>query len=147
MQTAQGPADELKLMGPGLMQEALQGAAKTDDKTAGSLAALTGETDKVQTVNPFQSLEKFRFQKLAEKTAETAPVLQEGKEDVSETGPGINMTAQGTGKEKEVIGPGAFKQSGEGTAKTEDGKESLLTRFPPRPSWKYPMIQRKRSQL
>ncbi|MFT4005469.1 MAG: flagellar hook-length control protein FliK [Lacrimispora sp.] len=48
--------------------------------------------------------------------------MQEGKEDVSETGPGINMTAQGTGKEKEVIGPGAFKQSGERTAKTEDGK-------------------------
>ncbi|MFT4005470.1 MAG: hypothetical protein QM683_07445 [Lacrimispora sp.] len=41
MQTAQGPADELKLMGPGLMQEALQGAAKTDDKTAGSVT-LTG---------------------------------------------------------------------------------------------------------
>lgn len=122
MQTAQGPADELKLMGPGLMQEALQGAAKTDDKTAGSLAALTGETDKVQTANPFQSLEKFRFQKLAEKTAETTPVLQNGKEEVSETGPGINMTAQGTGKEKEVIGPGALMQGGEGTSKTEDGK-------------------------
>lgn len=132
MQAVQEPADEKKAAGPGLMQKALQGVEKTDEKTAGSLVALPGETDKMQTVNPFRSLEKFRFQKLAEKTADAPPVLQKGKEETSETGPGINLAARAAEKKKEVIGPGVMKQSGEGPGKTEDGKNIPADKIPPR---------------
>ena len=124
MQAVQGPAENLKPAESGLVQEVLQGPAKADDKAAGIPAALPGKTDEVQTSNPFQSMEKFRFQKLAEKTAEAPSVLQKDGKETSETGPGINMTAHGIGKEKETIGPGiGLKQSGEKTAEAGPGKE------------------------
>lgn len=123
-QAVQKPAGDLKPAGPGLMQEVLQGPGKLDEKAAGNLAALSGETDKVQTPNPFQPMEKFRFQKLTEKTAEAPSVLQKGGKETSEIGPGINMTAHGTGKEKETIGPGiGLKQGGEKAAVAGPGKE------------------------
>ncbi|MEY8356431.1 flagellar hook-length control protein FliK [Lachnospiraceae bacterium 54-53] len=115
-------------------QTAVQGLEETGVQRLEILAVLSEDSGEVQTVNPFQSLDQFRFQKLAENAAgmnsaeegKTA-VITEGAEEMLEMGPAGEPEVQGTGKKKEALEPGVLGQSG--AVASEEEKTPLADRL------------------
>ncbi len=113
MLEAQKPADNSKMTG----QELIRSMLSDDTKTGGIQAVASGDGEKAQKIDPFQSMNQIRLQKLTgnaegmkqSESGRTA-VLPDGREEIPDAGLMDKLVMPVKGNQKEAQGKGILTQ-------------------------------------